>query len=230
MIAVIYGVEGQILARMSYSTKFAKNALTHGLSVKNQLCPVRTAAAIWPSGDQDLNWSDVQESSAAGATGPPPWPTPPPARRASPPAGISRASQVKSRGPNDRRECDPSANLNARKRATHSEVEPTRYQTSVSLDITQKAKRMISTRWRGGYRIHLVLAPENDLMASVRPIFTHLYGLEAVSFIKAGNGTNGCILIWITTNPIDDIVNPAHSPLAAGARQLAKVGLQRSRI
>lgn len=39
MIAVIYGVEGQILARMSYSTKFAKNALTHGLSVKNQLCP-----------------------------------------------------------------------------------------------------------------------------------------------------------------------------------------------
>lgn len=59
MIAVVYGVEGQILARMSYSTKFAKNALTHGLSVKNQLCPVRTAAATWPRGDQDLNWSDA---------------------------------------------------------------------------------------------------------------------------------------------------------------------------
>ncbi|HEY6395381.1 MAG TPA: hypothetical protein VIX12_08195 [Candidatus Binataceae bacterium] len=59
-------------------------------------------------------------------------------------------------------------------------------------------------------------------MASVRPIFTHLYGLEAVGFIKAGNRANGCILIWITANPIDDIVNPAHSPLAAGGR-LAQV-------
>ena len=69
MIAVVYGVEGQILARMSYSTKFAKNALTHGLSVKKQLCPVRTAATTWPSGNQDLNCPGALGLDALGIVG-----------------------------------------------------------------------------------------------------------------------------------------------------------------
>jgi hypothetical protein len=45
MSALVYGYRGRILARMSYSTKFAKNALTRGLSVKKQLNLARTLSS-----------------------------------------------------------------------------------------------------------------------------------------------------------------------------------------
>jgi hypothetical protein len=70
MSALVYGHRGRILARMSYSNKFAKNALTLGLSVKKQLSLVRTLSGHSTKGRPRFELP--RRSSTTGATGPPP--------------------------------------------------------------------------------------------------------------------------------------------------------------
>lgn len=59
MSALVYGHGGWILARMLYSTKFPKNALTVELSVKKQLSLVRTLSGRSAKGRPRFNWPDA---------------------------------------------------------------------------------------------------------------------------------------------------------------------------
>src|SRR5947207_3420124 len=84
------------------------------------------------------------------------------------------------------------------------------------------AKVTISTFiWRYSRLSH---PPKYQLMAAIGPVLADLDRLEPVAPVKFGDVFDGCVLVRITTDPIDHVVNPAHPTPASRAGQLPDIG------
>src|SRR5271165_1935034 len=68
--------------------------------------------------------------------------------------------------------------------------------------------------------------PEYQLMASVRTILAYLDRLETVAPVELGDILDGCVLVGIATDPIDDVVYPTHSTPAGRTGQFADIGFE----
>src|SRR6516162_8955709 len=73
-------------------------------------------------------------------------------------------------------------------------------------------------------------APKYDLIASKRAVLADLDRLEAISSVKIGNGLDGCILVRVAADPIDNVINLTHSTPAGEAGQFPNVGRQLPRL
>ena len=62
---------------------------------------------------------------------------------------------------------------------------------------------------------------EDDLIAAIRAVRANFNRVETVSAVKISDRFERCMLVWVTSYPINDIVQPTHSLASGGAGQLS---------